>query len=150
MLADFLESNNVNAQLIETTKQVHSAKQAAAAMGCPLSHVLNSIVFMDSENSPWLVLMPADARVDVEKLEKAAGKKGMRLAQSDEVEKATGYPAGGVPPISSYGIQTILDKRVNEDRVVFAGGGDDHHLLRIRVDEIKKHAEEITTADIAQ
>lgn len=119
-------------------------------MRVELHRILNSLVFMDAQTRPWLVLCPADRKVDLKKLENATCKTGLRLAESDEVEKTTGYAAGGVPPVSTYGIPTILDASVPAKKTVFAGGGDDRHLLQIDVFEIKKWVEDLRIADVSE
>ena len=45
---------------------------------------------------------------------------------------ATGYRAGGVPPIGHrQPLQVVIDRRVFDHDVVYGGGGDEWHMLRL-------------------
>ncbi|MBI2598167.1 MAG: hypothetical protein HYW50_03150, partial [Candidatus Diapherotrites archaeon] len=57
--------------------------------------------------------------------------------------------AGSVPPVSIYGVKTLVDRKVLEKEVVYAGGGDDFSVLKISPKEIVEHGFEVQIEDIA-
>jgi len=67
-------------------------------------------------------------RLSLEKLSRIIGKK-LRLARAREVEKATEYPVGAVPPVG-HGLKTYVDRGVLNVETVIGGGGSTHSLLR--------------------
>ncbi|HOP09023.1 MAG TPA: YbaK/EbsC family protein, partial [Candidatus Methanofastidiosa archaeon] len=69
----------------------------------------------------------------------------VRLATQNEVMAMTGFPAGGVPPFG-YDAVFLIDENVMERRAVWAGGGSDRALIKIRPQEIKR----ITDANVVR
>jgi prolyl-tRNA editing enzyme YbaK/EbsC (Cys-tRNA(Pro) deacylase) len=70
------------------------------------------------------------------------GKKRVTLAPAEVVLHLLGFAAGGVPP---FGHRTrlpllidagSLDLRERYGGIVYGGGGDDHTMLRLKVDEL--------------
>ena len=78
-----------------------TADDAARAIGCPVSAIVKSLVFVvqdDASDEPVVVLIPGDLRLDTDKLATIADAVTSRRATLDEVKGATGYAAGGTPP----------------------------------------------------
>lgn len=59
----------------------------------------------------------------------------MKLVPFDDVQKLTGYPAGGVPPHGFNAIWVMDEKVTTMDRVL-AGGGTIYSLLLTTPDEL--------------
>lgn len=150
MLADFILTNKLEAKILDCGDEVHSAKAASRMMKVPLSDVAKSILFVDEEKNGYLALVPGDFNVNKEKLQKAVGISKLRMALAEEVFEITGYEIGGVPPISIYGVTTVLDSHFSDEQNVFAGGGDNEHLVLISIKEIKAFATDLSIADIGE
>ncbi len=148
MLEDFIEANKLSAKVFETTSEVHTAAKAATLMGDDAQAVAKSILLIDSNTNPILVVLLGKDRVDFGKVKEILKVRDVRLAEPEEVSDITGYEIGGVPPVSIYGVRTILDKAVRRKDEVVCGGGDPQHLMRIKVGEILEFAEEITVEDV--
>jgi prolyl-tRNA editing enzyme YbaK/EbsC (Cys-tRNA(Pro) deacylase) len=84
-----------------------TAEDAARAVGCSVSAIVKSLVFVviDDEGSeePVVALVPGDLRLDTDRLAAVAGATGSRRASLDEVRQATGFAAGGTPPFGHAG-----------------------------------------------
>ena len=148
MLGDFIEVNRLTAEVFATTRDVQTATKAAQEMGLEEGSVAKSIVLMDSNGEPLLVILLGKDRVDFAKIKSIYNVGDVRLAEPDEVYDVTGYEIGGVPPISIYEIRTIMDRRVAKKEEIICGGGDEMHLMRIKVKEILENVEGILIDDV--
>jgi Cys-tRNA(Pro)/Cys-tRNA(Cys) deacylase len=132
-----LAALGIDADLIALERETTTAAMAAEALGVPLEIVVKSILFQARSGELVLVVAPGDRRVDPGKLARATGIDGWRLARPDVVLEATGYPAGGTPPIGlKRPIRTIVDATVAALPVAYAGGGGRDVMLRIRPTDI--------------
>jgi Ala-tRNA(Pro) deacylase len=122
MLREFLEANNV-AYAVHSHPEAYTAQEIAA-----LQHVrgrtLAKVVMARSGADFVMLVLPADRRVDFEKL-KALGFKEIRLAQ--EAEFANIFPGcdvGAMPPFGNlYGLPVYVDASLRQDdEIVFNAG----------------------------
>ena len=120
---DYLNSRNIEFKLIHLTKIPKSAQDVEKLYGCPLNHVLKTILFI-SDEEPILVVVPGDKRVDKNKLSNLVNGK-LRIANPDEVLMITGYSVGGVSPFGIENtIKMIIDKSAFDTETVNIGSGD--------------------------
>jgi prolyl-tRNA editing enzyme YbaK/EbsC (Cys-tRNA(Pro) deacylase) len=102
---------------------------AAAAIGCDAGQIAKSIVFvMDGE--PVVVVASGRHRIDRNKVCDALDCAEGRMASGDEVRAATGFPAGGVPPIG-HGLPVVFDTALLDYEVIYAAGGDGNTLFEV-------------------
>jgi prolyl-tRNA editing enzyme YbaK/EbsC (Cys-tRNA(Pro) deacylase) len=60
------------------------------------------------------------------------GRKKVKLASAEVVAGETGFLVGAMPPFGHrQPLPTLIDRRVLEKPVVYAGGGSDYTLLRL-------------------
>ena len=65
------------------------------------------------------------------------GRKKVKLADPGKVLQETGYQVGAMPPFGHHTpLPTLIDKRVLEKDQVYAGGGSDQALMRIKPEVI--------------
>lgn len=120
---DYLKSKNIEFKLIHLTEIPKSANDVERLYGCPLNHVLKTLLFIGDEE-PILVVIPGDKRVDKNKLSNLVSEK-LRIAKSDEVLMITGYSVGGVSPFGiEKTIKMIIDKSAFDTKTVNLGSGD--------------------------
>ncbi len=146
MLADFIKVNKLSAQIFEC-EDAHTAARVGEITGDP-DAVAKSILLIGSDNEPLLVILLGKDKIDFAKIKKALNVSDVRLAAPKEVLEITGYEVGGVPPISIYGVRTLMDKSAAEKQEVVCGGGDAQHLMRIKIKEIFESVEGILVEDI--
>lgn len=138
MLEDFIEVNKLNAKIFPIEERNKSM---------PLA---KSIVLIDSNEEPLLVILLSEDKIDFSKIKKILKVKDVRLAEPKQVFEITGYKVGGVPPISIYGIKTIIDKKLVKLKEIVCGGGTPENLMQISVKEIIENVEDIIEEDISK
>ena len=150
MLSDFILANNLGAKIIDCEQPVHAVKQACEEMGCAPDEIIKSILFVDENKNSLMAIVLGNDRVSEKKLCSAAGARSLRIASEKEVFEITGYEVGGVPPISVFGVRTLIDKKVMLKELVTGGGGDNTHLLQISTKELLEKAFEPRVEEIAE
>ena len=149
MLTEFIKANDLSAKVFECNGQVKTSAQAAEQAETHSSKVIvKSILLINSEQEPILIILLGKDKIDFEKIKKITTVKDVRLADPTEVLEITGYEVGGVPPISIYGIKTLIDEEVVKKKKIICGGGDSNHLMKIEVQEILDNVDEIRIEDI--
>ena len=100
-----------------------TAADAAAAIGCPVAAIVKSLVFILGEE-PVMVLVPGDRMLDLARLEAVSGSGPARRATLEEVRNATGFAAGGTPPLGHIQpIRVFADEALRRNDPVWAAGG---------------------------
>jgi Cys-tRNA(Pro) deacylase len=144
-VASVLRAQGVDARLEEFDEGTSTAQAAARAVGCEVSQIVKSLVFV-CDGLPVLALVPGNRRVDPAKLAVAAGAGYARVASADEVLAATGFEAGGVAPFPAPRVSRIvLDRELLQHEIVWTGAGSPRHVVGIApADAIR-----LTNADVA-
>ena len=129
-----------------------TAADAARAVGCPVSAIVKSLVFVvvdaDSNEEPVVALVPGDLRLDTDKLATVAGAIHSRRATLDEVRGATGYAAGGTPPFGHVSrIRVFADDRLRRNDPVWAAAGTPTTVFPITLSDLDRLADP-TWADL--
>ncbi len=137
-LAEWIEENTIQADLIKLPVHTPTVKDAAKAVGTSPSQIIKPLVFtVDGE--PVVAIACGTSRVDRRAIATyfGVGRKRVKLAGAEAVLEMTGYPVGAVPPFGlKQEMQTFIDPRVLEHKEVYAGGGAIDSLLRISPGEI--------------
>ena len=92
-----------------------TAADAAAAIGCPLGAIVESLVFRVDDEVVVALVSGANS-LDEAALAAVAGGREAGRVDADAVREATGFPVGGVPP---FGHRSDLRVFVNEDLLGF-------------------------------
>jgi len=129
-----------------------TAEDAARAIGCPVSAIVKSLVFVvvdaDSNEEPVVALVPGDLRLDTDRLARVAGAIRSRRATLDEVRGATGYAAGGTPPFGHVSrIRVFADERLRRNDPVWAAAGTPTTVFPITLSDLDRLADP-TWADL--
>lgn len=113
-----------------------TSQQAADALGCSVAEITKSLVFM-ADDSPLMVLMAGDRRVDVTAVAAAVGAQRVRRAELDEVRAATGYAVGGTPPFGHVKAMRVLaDRSITDNDVVWVAAGSPKTVLAIGIEDL--------------
>ena len=136
-LEEYLAKEGIYAELIALGQETTTAQMAAEALGVPIDIVIKTILFQAKNGALVLVVAPGTGRVDTKKLAEITGTDGWRLAKPDVVLDATGYPAGGTPPVGlKQKIRMIVDAKAAVLAEAYAGGGSHTVMLRIKPADI--------------
>lgn len=121
-----------------------TAADAAAAIGCPISAIVKSLVFVvegDGEPEPVVALIPGDLRLDTDALAVVAGGRSARRATLDEVREATGYAAGGTPPFGhARPLRVFADPALRRNDPVWAAAGTPSSVFPISIIDLDRAA----------
>jgi prolyl-tRNA editing enzyme YbaK/EbsC (Cys-tRNA(Pro) deacylase) len=116
--------------------QAKTAQQAAAALGCHVGAIANSLIF-DADARPALILTSGAHRVDTAKVASLIGVDRLRRASPRFVREHTGQAIGGVAPVGHpTPIATYLDRALAAYPVVWAAGGHAHAVFDTTYDEL--------------
>ena len=120
---------------------VPTAAAAAAALGCDVAAITNSLVF-DLEGAPLLILASGAARVDVRKVAAQLGTGRIRRASpgscwNTPARKLAAWPRSGTRRKS----RTLLDESLAAHPVLWAGAGDHHSMFSISYRELQRITE---------
>lgn len=115
-----------------------TAEDAARAVGCPVSAIVKSLVFV-VDDQPVVALVPGDLRLDTERLAEAAGGHSARRASLDEVREATGYAAGGTPPFGhARSLRVFADPALKRNDPVWAAAGTPTTVFPISISDLDR------------
>ncbi len=122
-----------------------TAEDAARAVGCPVSAIVKSLVFVviDDEGSeePVVALVPGDLRLDTDRLAAVAVATGSRRASLDEVRQATGFAAGGTPPFGhARELRVFADNRLRRNEPLWAAAGTPTTVFPISISDLDRLA----------
>jgi prolyl-tRNA editing enzyme YbaK/EbsC (Cys-tRNA(Pro) deacylase) len=131
-----LRAGDVDADVRRFDDPVPTAAAAAAALGCEVGAIANSLVF-DADGDPLLVLASGAHRVDTGKVAALIGATRVRRATPEFVLAATGQEVGGVAPVGHPApLRTVVDVDLAAYPLLWAGGGDHHTMFSATYDEL--------------
>jgi prolyl-tRNA editing enzyme YbaK/EbsC (Cys-tRNA(Pro) deacylase) len=109
-------------------QSVHTAEEAATAVGVELGQIVKSLVFVAPAEhgglDPILCLVSGPNRVDLARLAAVSGERDIRRATAREANELTGFVIGGIPPIGhARPIRVIMDPDLGRFPTVWAAAG---------------------------
>nr|WP_243696766.1 YbaK/EbsC family protein [Labedella gwakjiensis] len=130
-----LAASGVPAEVVWFDDSAKTAAEAAAAIGCDVGAIANSLVFtLDGE--PVLVMTSGSHRVDTAFLGALIGGR-LKRADADVVKAATGQVIGGVAPVGHPSpIRTWVDTTLAEYPEIWAAAGHAHTVFPTTFDEL--------------
>ncbi|PYE52779.1 aminoacyl-tRNA deacylase [Deinococcus yavapaiensis] len=136
-LAAFLLDHGVAGTLVKPGVPTPTVSEAARALGVSVDRIVKSVLLVTNDGASVLVIAPGDRRVDVEKVARFVGASKLKLGSASQVLEATGYPAGGVPPVGHpAGLRVVLDASLLDRDELVGGGGSAEWLLRLTPREV--------------
>ena len=127
---EYIDKENINIEVIETTSPTRTAQEAADVHGVPVSNIVKSLL-VKTPNGFELHLTPGDRRLEMDK--------NSRMANADEVKSITGYSIGGVPPFGhNQKIKTFIEDGFDGTIELVAAGGSMHSVFKISLEDLKK------------
>lgn len=121
-LIEFLNQNKVRYEILHHP-EAFTAQELAAIEHVKGKHHAK-VVIIKADSDKFMAVLPADHRVDLEKLDKTTGK---RTTLATEAEFKALFPdcaVGTMPPFGIlYGVATYVDKSLTQDDfIVFEAG----------------------------
>ncbi|HVB06483.1 MAG TPA: YbaK/EbsC family protein [Acidimicrobiales bacterium] len=136
-VARALRAAGAKGEVREFDASTRTAAEAAAALGCPVGAIANSLVFV-ADGTPILVLASGAHRVDLESLAAALGCGELRRASPEEVRAATGQVIGGVAPLGHPApLRAVIDEALRDHEVLWASAGSPHSVFSTDFEELR-------------
>ncbi|WP_037627655.1 YbaK/EbsC family protein [Streptomyces aureus] len=135
-VARALAEAGIRGRVRELTDSTRTAAEAAAALGCEVGAIANSLVFV-SDGEPVLVLTSGRHKVDTAALAARWGRGPLRRATPEEVRGATGQVIGGVAPVGHpRALPTVVDTALYDYPQVWAAAGTPRTVFPTSADEL--------------
>lgn len=127
---DALRAAGCASIVMELPDSTRTALEAAQACGCEVGQIVKSLIFV-LNGAPILMLVSGSNRVNEAALGQRLGGK-LGKAGADQVQQATGFVIGGVPPLAhSARLATYLDEDLLQYDQVWAAAGTPHAVFPI-------------------
>lgn len=132
-----LDRAGIRAAIVELPGAAHTAKAAAAFLGCEVGQIANSLVFRAAESDRAVLVMSSGAkRVDTARLAAIVGEP-IAKADADFVRAKTGFAIGGVAPAGHTGDPvTFVDRALAAHARIWAAAGHPHTVFPLTYAEL--------------
>ncbi|MBU1226704.1 MAG: YbaK/EbsC family protein [Actinobacteria bacterium] len=135
-LAEAARERGLEIQIRLFPEGTRTSADAAAAIGCELSAIAKSLVFV-VDDRPVVVIMSGDRRVDPDRLAEAVGGTGGRRAGLDEARRVTGFVAGGTPAFGhATPVEVVIDRSLQRHTEVWSAAGTPTTVYPVRLDDL--------------
>ena len=135
-----LRAAAVDARLEEFGDGTPTARSAAKAIGCDLSQIVKSLVFV-CDGAYVLALVPGDRRADEAAIAAAIDAQEVRIAKPDEVMQATGFEPGAVAPFPQRAVaRALMENGLLRHDIVWIGAGSTSHMAGLPPAELQRLA----------
>jgi Cys-tRNA(Pro)/Cys-tRNA(Cys) deacylase len=135
-----LDQRKVAYEVHEYSPEIHSAVEAAQAMGQPIECVYKTLVVMREtpRAKPLLVMVPGDRELDLRALARSTGDKKLRMATQREAESLTGLLVGGIGALAllNRGFEIWIDGAAKRHERICVNAGQRGVNLELRVDDL--------------
>jgi prolyl-tRNA editing enzyme YbaK/EbsC (Cys-tRNA(Pro) deacylase) len=135
-VARILAEAGMGGRVRELTDSTRTAAEAAAALGCDVGAIANSLVFI-SDGEPVLVLTSGRHKVDTAALAARWGRGKLHRATPEQVRQATGQAIGGVAPVGHpQALPAVVDAALADYPQLWAAAGTPRTVFPTTVDEL--------------
>jgi prolyl-tRNA editing enzyme YbaK/EbsC (Cys-tRNA(Pro) deacylase) len=137
LVQQHLVDAGVAAEIRILPDSARTAPEAAAAIGCDVSAIANSLVFV-ADGTPVLVMTSGGHRVDLDVLARSTGAATIAMAPASVVREATGQAIGGVAPVGHpTRLRTYIDEDLREHREIWAAAGHPHTVMPLTFETLQ-------------
>ena len=137
-----LDQRKIAYEVHSYSPEIHSAVEAAQAMGRPPERVYKTLVVMREapQAKPLLVMAPGDRELDLRVLAKSTGDKKLRMATQKEAESLTGLLVGGIGALAllNRGFEIWMDSAAQAHERICVNAGQRGINLELRVDDLAR------------
>ena len=131
-VVDAARAAGLEIEVREFPEGTRAAEDAARAIGVSVGQIVKSLIFM-GDGHPVLCLVSGLNRVHGDRLSVVTGASQVRRASADEVERASGFAIGGVPPIGhTQRLPVYCDRDLLSFDVVWAAAGTPRAVFSVQ------------------
>lgn len=129
LVQQHLDEAGIRAEILVLPDSARTAVEAAAAIGCDVTAIANSLVFL-ADGSPVLVMTSGGHRADLRTLTAGIGAQVVTMAPASVVREATGQAIGGVAPVGHPApLRTFIDEALSAHDQIWAAAGHPHTVM---------------------
>ncbi|MFK3679381.1 YbaK/EbsC family protein [Microbacterium sp. NPDC090218] len=137
LVQQHLEDAAIDTAIRVLPDSARTAAEAAAAIGCDVAAIANSLVFL-ADGEPVLVMTSGGHRADLSVLSASIGADEVSMAPASVVRSATGQAIGGVAPVGHPApLRTFLDEALQEHGVLWAAAGHPHTVMPLTFEQLR-------------
>lgn len=137
-LKEFLKAEGVRYE-VRSHPPAFTAQEVAAAEHVP-GRQMAKVVIVCEGDEPLMAVVPAPHLVDLERLGRASGRRGLRIAK--EAEFAGRFPGcdpGAMPPFGNlYAMPVWVDESLTRDREIAFNAGTHEQTVHMAYDDFAR------------
>jgi Cys-tRNA(Pro)/Cys-tRNA(Cys) deacylase len=148
-----LEGKRIAYEALAYPDDMRDAEEIALVLDLPPDQVFKTLVVLPPESGkkPMLVMIPADAQLDLKKLAATTGAKKLKMATHREAEELTGLQVGGISAVAllNKGFAVYIDSSALDVATICVSAGKRGLQLRVATSDLIKltNAQAISVAD---
>jgi prolyl-tRNA editing enzyme YbaK/EbsC (Cys-tRNA(Pro) deacylase) len=135
-VAAFARAAGIEARLEQLPVGGITPEQRAEAIGCRLGQLVTVRIYTGPDEQLVVVLAPGDLEPDAVAVSRLSGVSGLRAADADESEKATGFALEAVPPFPLPECVALVERRLLAEPFVWVSAGSVEHALLLSVPDL--------------
>jgi Cys-tRNA(Pro) deacylase len=133
---DFFEARGLAKEIRFFEESTHNSELAAQTLGVQVGQIAKTILLMVDE-SPVIVVVSGDRRVDFKKVKALRGGKKVRLGGPEDVTARTGFKVGAVSPVAlPGGIPVYQDLSLRRFETIYPAAGETNNMFVTTPDEL--------------
>lgn len=136
-LKEYIKKQGIDAVHLTFEKSVHTVEDACREANAQPDDFVKTICMITTDGKVIGALVLGSFRASTERVAKALNIERPSVATPEQALEKTGYLVGGTPPFG-YEATFLIDTKVMEKNVVYAGGGTPNALIKISPKEIQK------------
>jgi len=137
IVREHLAAAGVEDRIVVLPESARTAALAAAAIGCEVGAIANSLVLV-ADDEPILVMTSGAHRVDFGVLAQSIGARAVEMAPPAVVRAATGQAIGGVAPVGHPSrLRSYLDEELRGHEVVWTAAGTPETVMPLTFDQLQ-------------
>jgi Cys-tRNA(Pro) deacylase len=130
-IIELLDKNHIEYKLTEH-EPVRTSEEAAKVRGVDVKTGAKAMV-VKSKDTYFLLVLPADQRINWKKVKSVLNVKDIRFATEEEAEKVTHVQMGAVPPLGNVlNLPTYFDESIKEIEIVNFNRGSRTHSISMK------------------
>lgn len=132
----FFEGAGIDKAIHRFEDSTHNSERAAQTLGVTVGQIAKTILLM-VDDSPVVVVISGDRRVDFKKVKAVRGGRKVRLAGPEDVVSRTGFKVGAVSPVAlPDGIPVYMDLSLRRFAAIYPAAGETNNMFDTTPDEL--------------
>lgn len=141
-VTNFLDKYGINHEILEH-KTVYTAYDAAQTLGEKISDITKTLA-LKVDKKYVLVVLPADRRLDIEKIKKSLNAKKIEIIKEIDIAKVFKIKSGKLLPFGTFHkVPVYVDKVLLKSKAIIISSGSHTESLKLKTKELLDHGAEV-------